>query len=77
MRTSTICQLSIIVAVAAELSPARALTQDELVAKIQAAGYSQVSDVKSTIEGITAKAAKNGKPVTLVVDSNGQIKERN
>jgi hypothetical protein len=48
-----------------------------LVAKIQAAGYSQVSDIKSTAEGITAKAVKNGKPVTLVLDSSGQIKERN
>lgn len=55
----------------------RRLTQDELVAKIQAAGYSQVSEVKSTAEGITAKAVKDGKPVTLVVDSSGQIKERN
>ncbi|KQT13733.1 MAG: PepSY domain-containing protein [Bradyrhizobium sp.] len=77
MRTSTIYQVAIFVALAAGLSPARALTQDELVAKIQAAGYSQVTDVKSTAEGITAKAMKNGKPVTLVVDSSGQIKERN
>ena len=75
MRTSTIYQVAIFVALAAGLSPARALTQDEFVAKIQAAGYSQVTDVKSTAEGITAKAVKDGKPVTLVVDS--QIKERN
>ncbi|MBR0925122.1 PepSY domain-containing protein [Bradyrhizobium sp. 62B] len=77
MRTSTIYQVAIFVALAAGLSPARALTQDEFVAKIQAAGYSQVTDVKSTAEGITAKAVKDGKPVTLVVDSSGQIKERN
>jgi len=63
-------------ALAAGLSSAHALTQEELVAKIQAAGYSQVKDVKSTAEGITAKAVKDGKPVTLVVDSGGQIKER-
>jgi len=56
--------------------PAYALTQDELVAKIQAAGYSQVSDIKSTAEGITAKAMKDGKEVRLVVDSSGQIKEQ-
>jgi hypothetical protein len=36
-----------------------------------------VKDVKSTAEGTTVKAMKDGKPVTLVVDSSGQIKERN
>lgn len=77
MRASTIYHVAIFVALAAGLLPARALTQDELVAKIQAAGYSQVTDVKSTAEGITAKAVKDGKPVTLVVDSSGQIKEQN
>jgi hypothetical protein len=62
--------------IAGGVSPVYALTQEELVAKIQAAGYSQVSDVKSTAEGITAKAMKNGKAVRLVVDSSGQIKEQ-
>jgi hypothetical protein len=57
------------------VAPAHALTQEELVAKIQAAGYSQVSDIKSTAEGTTVKAMKNGKEVRLVVDSSGQIKE--
>jgi hypothetical protein len=60
----------------AVVSPALALTQDELVAKLQAAGYSQVRDIKSTAEGTAVKAIKNGKEVRLVVDSNGQIKER-
>ncbi|WP_439400272.1 hypothetical protein ACRQ5Q_42710 (plasmid) [Bradyrhizobium sp. PMVTL-01] len=77
MRTSTIYRAALFVALAVGFSPAHALTQEELVAKIQAAGYSQVKDVKSTAEGTTAKAMKNGKPVTLVVDSSGQIKERN
>jgi hypothetical protein len=77
MRTSTIYQVALFAVLAAGLSPARALTQDELIAKIQAAGYSQVQDVKSTAEGITANAVKDGKPVKLVVDSSGQIKERN
>jgi len=77
MRTSTIYQVAIIVTLAAGLSPVHALTQEELIAKIQAAGYSQVKDVTSTAEGIAAKAVKDGKPVTLVVDSSGQIKERN
>jgi hypothetical protein len=57
-------------------SPAHALTHDELVAKLASAGYSQIRDVKSTPEGISVKAMKNGKEVSLVVDSSGQIKER-
>ena len=76
MRRGAIYRVIILLAIAAVLSPAHALTQEELVAKIQAAGYSQVSDVKSTAEGTTAKAMKNGKPVTLVIDSSGQIKEK-
>ncbi len=76
MRTRTIYQAAILLAVAAGLSPAHALTQEELVAKLQAAGYSEVSDIKSTAEGTTAKAVKNGKPVRLVIDSSGQIKEQ-
>jgi uncharacterized phosphosugar-binding protein len=77
MRRCTIFHTVLLLALAGGLLPVHALTQEELIAKIQAAGYSQVSDVKSTAEGITAKAARNGKAVTLVVDSSGQIKERN
>lgn len=76
MRTRTIFHALLILAIAGSMSSARALTQEELVAKIQAAGYSQVSDIKSTAEGTTAKAVKNGKDVRLVVDSSGQIKEQ-
>nr|WP_249134010.1 hypothetical protein [Bradyrhizobium japonicum] len=72
-----ICRAAMLTAIVGWLSPAQALTQEELIAKIQAAGYSQVSDIKSTAEGTTAKAMKNGKPVTLVIDSSGQIKQRN
>jgi hypothetical protein len=57
-------------------SPAHALTQEELVAKLESAGYSQVRDIKSTAEGIAVKAKKDGKDVSLVVDSSGQFKER-
>lgn len=76
MRTRTIFHALPILAIAGSMSSARALTQEELVAKIQAAGYTQVSDIKSTAEGTTAKAVKNGKDVRLVVDSSGQIKEQ-
>jgi len=77
MRKRTILQAFLILALTGGVSAARALTQDELVARIKAAGYTEVSDVKSTAEGTTAVAIKNGKPVRLVVDSSGQIKERN
>ena len=32
-----------------------------MIARIQAAGYTQVGEIKSTAEGTTAKAVKNGK----------------
>ena len=57
-------------------SPAHALTQQELVAKLESAGYSQIREIKSTAEGTAVKAMKNGKEVYLVVDSSGQIQER-
>ncbi|MET4762440.1 hypothetical protein ABH991_006458 [Bradyrhizobium ottawaense] len=76
MRTKVIFHTILFLAIASGLSSARALTREEVVAKIQAAGYTQVSDIKSTAEGTTAKAVKNGKDVRLVVDSAGQIKEQ-
>jgi len=76
MRTSVISCTALILAIAAGLPSAHALTQEEFVARLQAAGYSQVSDIKSTAEGTTAKAIKNGKEVRLVMDSGGQIKEQ-
>jgi hypothetical protein len=57
-------------------SPAHALTQQELIAKLESAGYSQIREIKSTAEGTSVKAIKNGKEVSLVVDSSGQIQER-
>ena len=62
--------------VAGAFSPAEALTQEELVAKLQSAGYSQIRDIKSTAEGISVKATKDGQDVSLVVDSSGQVKQR-
>jgi hypothetical protein len=75
MPKQIIASAALLLMSAGGLSPALALTQEELVARIQAAGYAQVSDIKSTAEGTTAKATKDGKQVRIVVDSNGQIKE--
>ncbi|HEX2888660.1 PepSY domain-containing protein [Vineibacter terrae] len=43
---------------------------------LEKAGYTQVTNVKSSPEGVTAKAMKDGKPVSVVVDTTGKIKER-
>jgi len=56
-------------------APAHALTEQELVAKLESAGYSQIRDIKSTAKGTAVKATKNGKDVSLAVDSSGQILE--
>ena len=73
----TISQAILWLAMGAILSPAHAMTREELVSRIEAAGYTEVSDIKSTAEGTLAKATKNGKHVRLLVDSGGQIKEQN
>jgi hypothetical protein len=57
-------------------SSANALTQQELIAKLESAGYSQIREIKSTAEGTAVKAMKDGKEVSIVVDSSGQIQER-
>jgi hypothetical protein len=64
------------VAMVGIFSPAYALTEQELKAKLESGGYSQIRDVKSTAEGTVVKAMKNGKEVSLVVDSSGQYQER-
>jgi hypothetical protein len=56
--------------------PAHALTQQELVAKLKAAGYSQIGEIKSTAEGTVVNAVKDGNEVHLLVNGTGQIKER-
>ena len=50
--------------------------EQELIWKLEKAGYTQVRDLKSTAEGIVAKAMKDGKEVSLVVDSSGTFRER-
>jgi len=72
----TISPAMFCLAMAALVIPAHALTQQELVSKLEAAGYSQVGEGKSTAEGIAVNAMKDGKEVHLVVDSSGQIKQR-
>ena len=77
MWTRSISQTILCLVLLGVITPAHALSQQELVAKLEAAGYTQVSDIKSTPEGMAVKAVKNGREVRLVVDSSGQIKEQN
>ena len=56
------------------LTSARALTQEELVTRLEAAGYSQIRENGSG-KIKTFRAIKNGKDVTVILDSLGKIKE--
>jgi hypothetical protein len=76
MRKQIISSAAMLLAIAGGLSPAQALTKEELVARLQAAGYSEVGDIKSTAEGMVVQAVKDGKQVRLVVDSSGQFKQQ-
>jgi hypothetical protein len=53
---------------------AHALTQEELVTRLEAAGYSQIRENGSG-KIKTFKAVKDGKEVRVILDSSGQIKE--
>ena len=72
----TISRTLVCLAMAGVFSPAHALTEQELVAKLKAAGYSQIGEIRSTAEGTVVNAVKDGKEVHLLVDGTGQIKER-
>jgi hypothetical protein len=52
------------------------VAEQELTRKLEDAGYTQVRDIKSTAEGIAAKATKDGKEISLVADSSSKFRER-
>ena len=54
--------------------PAYGLTGQEVVAKLESAGYSQIREMKSG-KIITYKAVRAGKEVSIVIDSFGKFKE--
>jgi hypothetical protein len=45
-------------------------------AALEREGYTQIRDVKSTSDGISAKATKDGQEVSVSVDSSGKVKRR-
>jgi hypothetical protein len=56
------------------VSSAHALTENEIVAKLESAGYAQVRAVPSgKIKSF--KAVKDGRDVSVIVDSSGHFKE--
>jgi hypothetical protein len=51
------------------------MSAQEVKAKLESLGYTQVRDITVTPEGISAKAMKGRKAVAPVVDTNGKVKE--
>ncbi|UWU76521.1 PepSY domain-containing protein [Bradyrhizobium huanghuaihaiense] len=57
-------------------SSQNSVAEQDLIRKLEGAGYTQVRDIKSTAEGISVKATKDGTEVYLVADSSGKFRER-
>lgn len=55
---------------------AQMTTEQDVQRTLEREGYQQVRDVKFTSEGITAKAVKDGKQVSVMVNSSGKVKPR-
>jgi hypothetical protein len=55
-----------------------AMTPSEAEArtKLEQAGYTNIRNVRSGPEGISATATKDGREVFLVIDSGGRIRQR-
>jgi hypothetical protein len=48
-------------------------TPTDVQKQLDGQGYTQVHDIKATPEGTSAKAIKDGKEWTVVVDSQGKV----
>jgi hypothetical protein len=55
-------------------TPAHAMTQDEIKARLRSAGYSQVREVPSG-KIKTYKAVRDGLERSIIVDSTGHFKQ--
>ncbi|HKU94509.1 MAG TPA: PepSY domain-containing protein [Vineibacter sp.] len=56
-------------------TPTMTPTEKNAQLALEKAGYQNVKDVKSGPKGIAAKATKNGKQVSVLVDPEGKIEE--
>jgi hypothetical protein len=70
IRQSAFCAVAMIGAISA----AHGLSLEEITVKLERQGYSQIREMKSG-KITTFKAVKNGKAVSLVVDSSGHVNE--
>jgi hypothetical protein len=57
-------------------SPQISAAVRDLIMKLEKAGYTEIREIKSTAEGISVKAKKDGREVSVVSDSSGNIRER-
>jgi hypothetical protein len=62
----------------AESPSSVAMTPSEAEArtKLEQAGYTNIRDVRAGAEAITATATKDGREVSLIIDSAGSIRQR-
>ncbi|WP_027580636.1 hypothetical protein [Bradyrhizobium sp. Ai1a-2] len=67
---SVLCAVAMIGAI----STAYGLSLEEITVKLEREGYTQIREMKSG-KITTFQAVKNGKAVSLVVDSSGRFKE--
>jgi hypothetical protein len=45
-------------------------------AALEREGYTQIRDIKSTSDGVSARAMKDGREVSVTIDSSGKVKRR-
>jgi hypothetical protein len=73
MKTSTyipaLTGVALLFTLAGPAGAAGELTKDQVKAKIEAAGYTNVSDIRREEDHFDAKATKDGKKVALDVDA--------
>ena len=68
-RITALTGATVLFALAGQAGAANDLTKDQVKAKIEAAGYTKVSDIRREKDHYDAKAMKDGKEVALDVDA--------
>jgi hypothetical protein len=58
-----------------ETTTATGNVSDQIRTKLESLGYTQVRDIASTPDGVTAKAMKGDKQMTIAIDPTGKITE--
>lgn len=65
--------IAVVLLGSASLASAQLTTESDVRQKLESNGYSKIHEVKFGSDGITAKAVKDGKEWSLVLDSSGKI----